>query len=254
MKHRLPTEFLNREVSVELVGCGGTGSHMVSALARIHLSIMALGHPRGLSVTVWDPDEVTEANAGRQLFSASDIGLPKAVCLVERVNRFHGLDWKAARSHYARNYLQPATIIVGCVDNNAGRVQIHKSLEQSNNACYWLDCGNELDSGQVIIGNNHNLPTAGQLFPAILTGKTKTHAPSCSLAAALAKQDLFVNQQVATLAGQLIWRLFRQGGLDYHGFFFNLSTGTTTALPVDAEHWARFGFKYETTSKTKRQR
>ena len=32
-------------VTVNLIGAGGTGSHMVMALAKIHASLIALGHP-----------------------------------------------------------------------------------------------------------------------------------------------------------------------------------------------------------------
>ena len=37
-----------------------------------------IGHP-GLHVTVFDPDTVSQANIGRQLFSETELGLNKAV-------------------------------------------------------------------------------------------------------------------------------------------------------------------------------
>ena len=51
------------------------------------VALQALGHP-GLHVTVFDPDTVTEANIGRQLFSGSELGLNKAAALATRINRF----------------------------------------------------------------------------------------------------------------------------------------------------------------------
>ena len=79
-------------VTVNLIGAGGTGSQVVGALARMDYALYKLGHP-GLSVTIIDDDIVTEANIGRQLFSASDIGLSKANVLATRINSFYGTVW-----------------------------------------------------------------------------------------------------------------------------------------------------------------
>ena len=54
-------------VTVFVIGAGGTGSQVATGLARMSVALQALGHP-GLHVTVFDPDTVTEANIGRQLF------------------------------------------------------------------------------------------------------------------------------------------------------------------------------------------
>lgn len=74
-------------VSVIVIGAGGTGSQVITSLARMDRALQALGHP-GLYVTVYDPDAVSESNIGRQLFSEPEIGLNKAVALVTRINRF----------------------------------------------------------------------------------------------------------------------------------------------------------------------
>ena len=81
-------------VTVFVIGAGGTGSQVVTGLARMGMALQALGHP-GLHVTVFDPDTVTEANIGRQLFSEAETGLNKAVALVTRINRFFGYAWEA---------------------------------------------------------------------------------------------------------------------------------------------------------------
>ena len=81
-------------VTVNLIGAGGTGSQVLTCLARLDVTLRALGHP-GLSVTLYDPDIVSGTNIGRQLFSDSDIGLNKAKCLITRVNNFFGNDWRA---------------------------------------------------------------------------------------------------------------------------------------------------------------
>ena len=83
-------------VTVFVIGAGGTGSQVVTCLARMSVALQALGHP-GLHVTVFDPDTVTGANIGRQLFSEAETGLNKAVALVTRINRFFGYTWEASK-------------------------------------------------------------------------------------------------------------------------------------------------------------
>ena len=72
-------------VTVFVIGAGDTGSQVITNLARMSMALQALGHP-GLHVTVFDPDTVSQANIGRQLFSETELGLNKAVSLVTRIN------------------------------------------------------------------------------------------------------------------------------------------------------------------------
>lgn len=79
--HYIDNYLINPQhpVTVNLIGAGGTGSQVLTGLARLDVTLRALGHP-GLFVTLYDPDIVTEANIGRQLFGYSDMGLNKAQC------------------------------------------------------------------------------------------------------------------------------------------------------------------------------
>lgn len=95
MEHNIEPRLLERRVAVHLVGVGGNGAQMASCLARLHLAMLALGHPYGLRVTAWDDDRVSEANVGRQLYSRADIGRHKAIVTINRLNQFYGLDWRA---------------------------------------------------------------------------------------------------------------------------------------------------------------
>ena len=54
-------------ISVNLIGAGGTGSKVLTALMEINESLIALGHA-GLQVRLWDDDVITTANLGRQRF------------------------------------------------------------------------------------------------------------------------------------------------------------------------------------------
>ena len=112
-------------VTVNLIGAGGTGSQVLTCLARLDVTLRALGHP-GLSVTLYDPDIVSGTNIGRQLFSDSDIGLNKAKCLITRVNNFFGNDWKAEH----RQHQVPARPVERAGKDAAGLLhgQCHATL------------------------------------------------------------------------------------------------------------------------------
>jgi PRTRC genetic system ThiF family protein len=81
-------------VTVNLIGGGGTGCQVLNRLVSMNESLVALGHP-GINVRLFDDDIITKANKGRQIFADSEVGLPKAVALINRTNRFMGTNWKA---------------------------------------------------------------------------------------------------------------------------------------------------------------
>ncbi len=238
-------------VTVNLVGAGGTGSQVLTCLARLDVTLRALGHP-GLHVTLYDPDEVTEANIGRQLFSDTEFGLNKAVCLISRVNNFFGNNWKAMPELFPKlakhaSEFNLANITITCTDNVQSRLDMWNFLKPvSSNikstdyktVLYWMDFGNSQTTGQVIIGTVPERITQpkSKLFATVESLKVITEytqynsenrdesGPSCSLAEALHKQDLFINSTLAQLGCNIFWKMFRQGTIEHHGLFLNLDT------------------------------
>ena len=156
--------ILNRPrhpVTVNVIGAGGTGSQVITSLARMDLALRRLGHP-GLFVRVYDPDRVSESNIGRQLFSEADLGLNKAQCLITRINRFFGNDWTAIPQYYPQKKDNLfANLFITCTDSKNSRIKLSKQLKayRSNNSyrdyythLYWKDYGNDQKTGQVIVG------------------------------------------------------------------------------------------------------
>lgn len=228
-------------ITINLIGCGGTGSQVLTCLARIHQSLSALGHP-GLNVSVYDPDEVTEANIARQLFSLSDVGLNKAEVLVTRINRFFGLDWLAYPCVYKNTCNRHANILISCVDTVQSRQELVAvknctSYDPPFQSYYWMDFGNGRRTGQVVLGTLTSieqpkiksvktvarLKTVLKLFDLSSVNEADS-GPSCSLAEALNKQDLFINSTLAQLGCALLWKLLSTGSVDYQGMFLNLET------------------------------
>jgi PRTRC genetic system ThiF family protein len=256
--HRIHPELLERQVRVLVVGCGGTGSAVVAGLPYLHQSLVARGHPGGLHVTVMDGDTISPTNCIRQPFSRSEIGLNKAIVLVNRLNLFWGLKWEAIPAHLkpgsyiSRSYSGDdlrAHIVVGCVDTRAARATIRDAVSNWSTVSYWLDLGNNADSGQFILGeplNDRNrraklrLRTAAELYPEIANpGLDNEREPSCSAIEALERQEPFVNSTLAQHALALLTRLFRYGEINYHGGFINLATGAASAVRIDQRYWKR---------------
>lgn len=240
------------KVTVDLVGIGGTGSQVLTGLARINEALVALGHP-GIHVRCWDDDIVSTANIGRQLFSASDIGMNKAVVLTTRVNRYFGYEWEARSQYYGGQ--ETSNILITCVDSAKVRVMLDmkissvkkKKSEPTDGKYYWLDLGNTQKTGQCILGTltlipqrkgkiktASSLPTVIKKFPMIkkMIGKDDQSGPSCSLAEALEKQDLFINSTLAQFGCGLIWKLLREGSINYHGCFVNLESFTVNPISI----------------------
>jgi PRTRC genetic system ThiF family protein len=259
MIHHIESSLLTRPVKVILVGAGGTGSHVLRRLAIMHMAMTELGHPGGLDVKVVDPDYVSKTNVGRQSFYPSDIGFPKAEILVHRCNMMLNTFWEASIATVdATSYLD-CDILIGCVDKRKSRKAILSAIKHglwNRRSSYYLDFGNREHDGQVILGqvfgnkneeseSNVRLPHAADLFPDIVDGSLddKDETPSCSLAEALEKQSLFINDTCANAGMNMLWELFRYGQLKHHGQFINIKSGRITSLPIDPETWERMGYK-----------
>jgi len=237
-------------IELNLIGAGGTGSQVLTALARMNHALTELNHA-GLSVTLWDDDLITEANLGRQLFAESELGLHKSVALINRTNRFFGTNWKSETQKFEKDNFgkiqnnMKSTIYISCVDSAKARFDIAEILNEfkagsgyyRNQSKYWMDFGNSQYTGQVLlstIGNIRqpdsekyetveNLPFVTEEFEELLKiSESKDNTPSCSLAEALEKQDLFINSTLAQMGSSLLWSLFRNGFTENRGFFLNL--------------------------------
>lgn len=253
--HHPPTYFTQppHPISVYLIGCGGTGSQVLSCLARINYSMQALGHP-GLHVTAFDHDTVDETNIGRQLFSPADLGINKATALVTRINRFFGLGWMSIPAPFNLNngsQLKHANITITCVDSIAARIRIKDILREIEHGrdeekpYYWMDFGNGHRFGQVILGTLTEieqpkskletetwLPIVTEEYPDMANTTEVDEGPSCSIAQALGRQDLFINSTLAQLGCNLLWKLLTEVRITNRGVYLNLETMNVNPIKI----------------------
>ena len=249
--HSIHPELLKHKVRVLVVGCGGNGSAIAAGLPYLHQALLAYGHPEGIHVTLLDPDVISPTNCVRQPFSQSEIGLHKSVVLANRLNLFWGLGWEGIPERLEpKRRLDGVDIVIGCVDTRKARGAIAMCAEDCSEVDYWLDLGNNSDSGQFVLGeplNRRNrrhrlrLRTVSELFSEVIqAGLDGDGLPSCSAAEALDRQEPFVNPTLANHALALLARLFRYGTISYHGVFVSLScVGGVQALRVDPKCWHR---------------
>lgn len=261
--HFMDASLINaaNPIMLNLIGAGGTGSKVLTGLSEMNHSLIALGHA-GLSVHLWDDDIVTEANIGRQRFAGSEIGLYKSVALINRANRWAGTNWKAETCKFKRsaNGKLPenasASLFISCVDKVQSRFEIAEILNNLNKGHqyfsdrprYWMDFGNKQNTGQVILStigdvrqpksNKYqtvaNLPFITEEFGGLLkVSEAETDTPSCSVAEALLKQDLYINASLCQMGCSLLWNLFREGMTENRGFFHNLKNFRTMPVKIN---------------------
>lgn len=243
-------------ISVCLIGCGGTGSHIAQCLAR--LAVHALGRTP-LSLTFVDGDTVEPKNVGRQLFGVADIGLNKAQALAARFSAVFGLRINAvpvmATSQIvAQSRLGDAIgILVGAVDGASGRQALHAGLE-SGTWRLWLDSGNHESAGQVVAGTATEprqlqgalalgsicgaLPAPSLVYPDLIQDAPATPRTDCATAMEDNLQSLIVNQMMAAIAGEYLYQLIIKRRITTFQTTVDLATLTMRSVPITATNLA----------------
>lgn len=237
---------------ITLVGCGGTGGQLARSIARMvyDLKQRRIHAPQ---IRLIDPDPVEPKNTGRQLFVPRDCGQYKAEVLGKRFNRALGLDieWipepADATKHFDR---YSNNLVVGAVDNHEAR----RELARVNGV--WLDCGNHHDAGQVCIGTTgdrevllrhidgkngkyRQLPNAALLFPQLLEPDVKTEPTpepaSCADLLVTGDQHLLINDLVACVAGQYLYKLLHRQPIYSFLSFVSVDAISVRSIPIQKD-------------------
>src|SRR5690606_9796597 len=206
-------------------------------------------------IVLIDHDKVEAKNIGRQaLFATSGIGKFKAEVVGRRLNFALGLDiaWIPEPVDAVRHFDRyGGNLVISCVDNHEARKEINRV-----NGC-GVYAGNHTDSGQVCIGNVDDpdlmrkfingrdgkypyLPKEGLLFPELLQAEPPRPIPestaSCAELVAEGSQHLLVNDMMATVVGQYVYKLLHRQPI--YSFLTYVSIGDMPAsrsLPICRE-------------------
>jgi PRTRC genetic system ThiF family protein len=254
-----------------LVGCGGNGSHVAQHLGRLLFSMKARGI-RARAIFV-DHDTVEPKNVGRQNFSSPEVGRNKAETLARRFGAAWGLDIEAVPSRFKHTMFtldadqDELGVIVGCVDNAAGRVEMNKCLSRNGQGrvpdVWHLDCGNHEQAGQVLLGSAwhadqlkgafpsrslcHALPGPALQSPELLVARPEERAAakkmSCAELVAANQQSHDINAAVAVAAKTMLTQLFLTRDLKRLACEVNNLAGSMRSTYVTPEAVARITSK-----------
>lgn len=255
-----------KQLNIILAGAGGTGAYLAQHLGRM-MRVMYESE-KGIHMTIADPDIVKSENIGRQLFCPAEEGRPKAEALAVRYGHAWGLNVSSYVGEYHEGLLLGAemTLLVGCVDNPAGRRALAETLKNNplepgpdNPPRIWyLDCGNFRNTGRVLLGSayeydqvkgafadkDHCYALPGPILqsPGLLKLEpedTPNNNLTCAQAAAANLQSLNINSRIASEAADFITQLLVTRTLKQFAWDVNLSTRTTRPYHVTAEEVAR---------------
>jgi len=280
----------HQALKIYLVGCGGTGSWLAPHLVRL-ARFLRETRSVNVQVTFVDPDVVETKNVFRQNFCEAEVGGHKAELLALRYAAAWGTSIEVHATRFEKGMVQleygDVGVILGCVDNAAARRAIADVLTQDSKQhgderlprLWWLDCGNGMDTGQVLFGAARNvrqlqhafpywpdqsfcvnLPAPDVQHPDLLedrraeTGPRQSqNAGSCAEMLLMGDQSPSINAMVANIAATYLWRLFADPkGLTMFATYCNLNVLSTRSRFITPEAVARAMEKKTTIFKTPR--
>ena len=252
-------------LSLVLVGCGGTGSWLAPAVVRV-ARLLQETQSKKVGLYFVDPDIVEEKNVYRQNFCQAEVGQYKAETLAWRLGAAWGMEITsiaktlkdAKDTMINRFYARKATIMIGCVDRPSARNEIQYCLERESNG-WWLDCGNEANTGQVLIGTDDRkpkdafslpgfcswLPLPSLQHPELVEERDSAAAEmpglSCAEMALRDNQGLAINQRVAAEAADYLVRLLITKDLQKMATYLDLASGSARSVYITPEVVGRYG-------------
>lgn len=225
----IPKYFISdiHPITVAVVGCGGTGSHVLANLAMMNETLIQMG-TKGIYAWGIDGDYVEAHNISRQMFLPSEIGMNKATAIITRINRAYGFCWNARNSYLTNhNDIGSANIIISCVDTVKSRKAV-SNMKKSSADMYknylWIDVGNTNTGGQIILSAKDMNVETKNIFEIFGDIKEDESTPSCSMYESILSQGLFLNKFMALHTVNMLWELFFYKRIDYSAIFLNYET------------------------------
>jgi PRTRC genetic system ThiF family protein len=245
---KVNSSFITNQLSILVIGAGGTGSEFMSKLFKLNIINVKLGG-QPFDVVLADGDTVDDVNLGRQGFYPCDLSQYKSEVLINRFNTFGGTEWR-----FSTDYVKPTQLnirhydlVVTCVDSGKFRAELGVEFSDSDTNTLWLDGGNDNDSGQIVCGhigqakNRH--PNVWDLFGDQLKANQGDDTPSCSTEMALSRQTFGINSMIAEVMIQMLWQLLRTTELIKTIAYVDLGSLDITSVESSKELWGLYGYK-----------
>lgn len=245
MEYRLARPDISYRNEIVVVGCGGTGGYVAEGLCRL------LTGRREIGIVLVDPDRVEPHNLLRQNFYLGDVGRFKSRALAERLSRLYQRPLAYSIEPFTQEMSHKACLILGCVDNALARGSIAKGYTNSTGP-WWIDAGNGLNLGQVLIGNAtprglyrssfdsiacvcHRLPLPTIQQPELLAPVPgEVLEPDCAEAVIAEAQSPTINQAMAVLLVEVVRRLLA-GDCPWMQLYLDMGNGSLRGIPATPE-------------------
>lgn len=250
-----PMTLYRKPSTIVLLGCGGTGGHVAGSLARL-VGVTNSASMVNTRLVFVDGDTVEEKNLSRQHFAKGDLGRNKAEVAAARYSAALGIQIEAVSEYLeddkhlldiigSGGYINATSIVIGCVDNNASRLMVNKYFSDCINqgAIFWIDAGNEEESGQVVCGyrppasawnterSHFSMPSVVELYPSIAEGDLRFNSQlSCAELAQSSPQNMMANVTAATIVLNFIMKIAHRKPLACHGVSFSIDNAFRTML------------------------
>jgi len=245
-------------ITIALVGCGGTGSWLAPSVVRVARLLIEKFNKR-VKVYFIDPDQVEAKNCFRQNFCEAEIGRNKAGALAFRYGLAWGIEITAIAKPFNADLIKvtPGSqliTIIGCVDNAGARRAICEAVTSGfrhESRLWWLDCGNHQAAGQVLVGSGAKrpndpyqlpgfcswLPLPVERHPELLEDQSDAVASdisclSCADLAMLDSQGLAINQRIAAEASDYLVRMLLTRDLQKQATYIDLVSGSARSIYI----------------------
>ena len=228
-----------------LVGCGGTGSWLAPAVARVARLLREKFTKDAKGLLRRPGQGPGKEHLPPELLPGGG-GLEQGRHPGRALRHGLGSRYRGHPARFSRSVIEltmggsryaDLAVLIGCVDNRAARRDIQNTVRNHPGAVFWLDCGNVKESGQVLIGRNNpekevkSFPVpelcAWLPLPSVqhkeLVGKDEEEderrrrrpAWSCADIALRDEQGLTINQAIASVAADYLVRLLLTNNLDH---------------------------------------
>jgi PRTRC genetic system ThiF family protein len=235
MPHPVHPELLQRAVRIVLAGSGSLGTAVAAGLPHLHRSLLAQGHPGGISLTIFDNDTIGHGSGTVIPLRPSDIGEFKSVVIAERLNAFWDQEWSGVPQNLMDpEQLETTDLVISCVGTARARSVVADAIAEAPTVGYWLDLVSHSGGRQFVLGeplNERNrpsaqrLPTVLELVPEVVEGTLEEVEGAGLREAREEGTDVFLNLLVATHAVRLLDRLLRRGAIRHHAGFVGPAGG-----------------------------
>ena len=194
-----------RDLSIIVVGCGGTGTFFLKELGR---ALSGEENPGVKELLIVDGDTVEKKNLLRQAFSLEDIGENKAKVFADILGDAFDLKFPI---RYLDRYIEKEqdlpdehsdVLVIGCSDNGACRKVLDDYfLSPKRGNVWYYDAGNSFLEGQVIYAVKEYgkiVSPPGSFYGSYTEEKPRSEM-SCEELNNVTPQHILANMQAATL-------------------------------------------------------